>query len=361
MKKKKSNKNLILFAIESFVLLLSILFLISISKITDNVQKVQIDDSTIVINQKSEEEQQQIPTAEESAVVSTKNNKSGYRNIALFGVDSRDKQLSNGTRTDTIIIASINEKTKEVKLVSVFRDTYLNTGDDIYRKANAAYAVGGPEQAINMLNMNLDLDITDYVTVGFLGLMDTVDAIGGIQIDVTDSEIQHLNNYQICMAEELNREYVPITTAGLQTLNGLQATAYCRIRYTAGSDFKRTERQRMVIMQIVEKAKKLPVTELSKVLDSVLPKVSTSLDVNEMITILPELASYKIVASEGFPFESNRKVGTIGKKGSCVIADSLEENVILLHELLFEEKGYIPTDSVKKYSEYIKEDTSPYI
>lgn len=359
MKKKKSNKSLVLFAIESLALLLSIVFLVTVSKITDNVQRVKIDDSTIVINEKKEEPQRASENKE--TAVEVKKDKTKYRNIVLFGVDSRDKQLTNGTRTDTIIIASINESTKEVKLVSVFRDTYLNTGDDEYRKANAAYAVGGPEQAINMLNMNLDLDITDYVTVGFLGLMDTVDAIGGISIDVTESEIEHLNNYQICMSEELGRPYTPVTAPGLQNLNGIQATAYCRIRYTAGSDFKRTERQRMVITQIVEKAKTLPITDLNKILDSILPKVSTSLDINEMLEILPQLAQYKIVDSEGFPFESNRSVGTIGKKGSCVIPDCLDENVALLHELLFDEKEYVPTDSVKKYSDVIKEDTSPYL
>lgn len=359
MKKKKSNKNLIFFAIESLALLLSILFLVVVSKITDNVQKVRIDDSTIVINEKKEEPQRAAEKVETAVEVKKETEK--YRNIALFGVDSREKQLSSGTRTDTIIIASINETTKEVKLVSVFRDTYLNTGDDQYRKANAAYAVGGPEQAINMLNMNLDLDITDYVTIGFLGLMDTVDAVGGIEIDVTESEIEHLNNYQICMSEELGRNYIPITQPGLQTLNGLQATAYCRIRYTAGSDFKRTERQRMVIMQIVEKAKTMPLSDLNKIIDSILPKVSTSLDIEEMIAILPQLAQYEIVNSEGFPFESNRAVGTIGKKGSCVIPDSLDENVILLHELLFDEKEYVPTDSVKKYSDAILQETSPYL
>lgn len=102
----------------------------------------------------------------------------GYRNIALFGVDSQEGSLGKGTRSDTIIIASINQDTGDVKLVSVFRDTYLNLGNDNYNKCNAAYAKGGPEQAIMMLNKNLDMNITDYVTVGFDGLIEVIDALG---------------------------------------------------------------------------------------------------------------------------------------------------------------------------------------
>lgn len=128
---------------------------------------------------------------------------SGYRNVALFGVDARDKSLGKGNRTDTIIVASINETTKEVKLVSVYRDTYLNIGNDSYNKANSAYAKGGPLQAINMLNMNLDLNITDYVTVGWAGVADTIDALGGVEIDVDESEINHLNNYQVETSKSL--------------------------------------------------------------------------------------------------------------------------------------------------------------
>ncbi|MEI3211165.1 MAG: LCP family protein [Lachnospiraceae bacterium] len=164
----------------------------------------------------------------------------GYRNIALFGVDSREGQLDKKTRSDTIMIASINQDTGERKLASVYRDTYLNLGNDSYNKCNAAYAKGGPEQAINMLNMNLDMNITDFVTVGFAGLTDTIDALGGIQIDVHANEIQHLNNYQISMVgttkdgetftATAGTDYIPVTSAGLQTLN------HCRQLHTAVSD-----------------------------------------------------------------------------------------------------------------------------
>ena len=138
---------------------------------TDEVERKEINQEQIIINEEVKETQKE--------EVEKKVSK-GYRNIALFGVDARDGELGRGTRSDTIIIASINQDTQEIKLVSVFRDTYLNLGNDSYNKCNAAYAQGGPEQAINMLNTNLDLDITDYVTVGFGGLIDSVDALGGI-------------------------------------------------------------------------------------------------------------------------------------------------------------------------------------
>ena len=143
----------------------------------------------------------------------------GYRNIALFGVDSTTGALTKNTRSDTIMIASINQDTGECKLVSIYRDTYLNLSNDSYNKCNAAYAKGGPEQAINMLNMNLDMNITDFVTVGFAGLTDAVDALGGVMIDVDDSEISHLNNYQLCIAEDLKRSYTPVKDTGYQLLD----------------------------------------------------------------------------------------------------------------------------------------------
>ena len=357
-KKEKKSKNSILFMLEGMGLLLAIAFLFLTNKIT-NLQKVKIDSNQVVINQKEEEQEPKTEAETVSQEIVIDDKTVSYRNIALFGVDSREEQLSNGTRTDTIIVASINEKTGEVKLISIYRDSYLNIGNDTYNKANAAYAYGGPEQAINMLNMNLDLDITDYLTVGFRGLIDTIDAIGGVEITVEENEIEHLNNYQICMAEEMSQSYKPVTKAGRQTLNGMQATAYCRIRYTAGSDFKRTERQRDVITEIIEKSKTLPVGDLNKLLDSILPKISTSLDVNEIITILSSIANYTVTDSNGFPFDL--QCGTIGKKGSCVVPETLEANVIQLHKVLFDEDNYQPSEAVKKYSEVVYGDTSPYL
>ena len=182
--------------------------------------KLDLDEDKIIINE-------QVRDAEETTM-------RGYRNIALFGVDSTTGALTKNTRSDTIMIASINQDTGECKLVSVFRDTYLNLSNDSYNKCNAAYAKGGPEMAINMLNMNLDLNITDFVTVGFAGLTDTIDALGGVYIDVDNAEIGHLNNYQLCIAEDLKRSYRPGESTGNQLLAGyrvLPYPLYCRRRF----------------------------------------------------------------------------------------------------------------------------------
>lgn len=333
------------------ILILAVLLLVLYAVFnTDKIQKIKINEEDIVVNEKVEEN-----TAMK-----------GYRNIALFGVDSRDEKLGKGTRSDTIMIASINEDTGDVKLCSVFRDTYLNLGNDSYNKCNAAYAKGGPEQAINMLNMNLDLNVTDYVTVGFNGLIKTIDALGGVTLDINEDEIKHLNNYQISMVGKSTDgktftanegvDYTPVTQAGRQRLNGLQATAYCRIRYV-GNDFTRAQRQRTVLNAVMDEAKKASPSQLNKILNNVLPNVSTSLDVEEMGEVLKNLNKYNITGSDGFPFESNRDTGTVGKKGSCVIPADLSQNVVLLHQFLFDDNEYTVSEQVKQYSNKISSDT----
>ena len=201
-----------------------------------------------------------------------------------------------------------------------------------------------------MLNTNLDLDITDYVTVGFGGLIDSVNALGGIEMEIMEVEISHLNNYQLTMSEELGVDYIPIKHSGRQVLNGMQATAYCRIRYTKGDDFRRAQRQRDVLTAMMEKAKEASVSSLTEMVDAILPEVETSLGVNEIISVLGSVAGYNVVASDGFPFEDNRTGANVGSKGSCVIPDDLEENVVELHELLFPEAEYKPSRQVRSIS-----------
>ncbi|MCR5674923.1 MAG: LCP family protein [Lachnospiraceae bacterium] len=297
----------------------------------------------------------------------------GYRNIALFGVDARDKQLKKNTRSDTIMICSINQESGDIRLVSVYRDTYLNLSNDSYNKCNAAYANGGPAQAISMLNMNLDLDISDFVTVGFTGLTQAIDELGGIQVDVESAVIDHLNNYQISMvgkkdgtnaAGEDNfvatagKDYIPVTQSGMQTLNGLQATAYCRIRYV-GDDFARAERQRRVLTATLEKAKKSDVNTLTKIADKVFDKTYTSLDLKEIVELLGGITKYNVVGDEGFPVEEFRATGNMGSKyGSCVLPMDLQANVKWLHGFLFDDKDYTVTADVQDYSDKIAADVA---
>ncbi len=340
--KRRLVKNIPLLIAEICMLVAAVVILYVVVTATDEVERRPIDKGRSIINK--EVKQTQKKKKEEQKV------SKGYHNIALFGVDARDGQLGRGTRSDTIIIASINLDTQEIKLVSVFRDTYLNLSNDTYNKCNAAYAQGGPEQAISMLNMNLDLDITDYVTVGFGGLIDSIDALGGIEMEIQDAEISHLNNYQLTMAEELGVDYTPIEHSGKQLLNGMQATAYCRIRYTKGDDFRRAERQRDVLTAMVEKAKEASVSSLKEMVTAILPEVETSLGVNDIVSVLGTVAGYNVVASDGFPFEDGRVGATVGSKGSCVIPVDLTDNVTALHELLYPGTEYQPSQQVHSIS-----------
>ena len=343
---QKKRRRIILFIIEIIILVIAVVVLYGVLSGTKS-GKVDLKEESIIINDTVKE-------AEETTM-------KGYRNIALFGVDSTTGALTKNTRSDTIMIASINQDTGECKLVSVYRDTYLNLGNDSYNKCNAAYAKGGPEQAINMLNMNLDMNITDFVTVGFAGLADTIDALGGVYIDVDDAEINHLNNYQLCIADDLKRSYTPVTSTGYQLLDGLQATGYCRIRYTAGDDFKRAERQREVLSAVADQAKKASLPKLTETANAVFSEVYTSLDLSEIIDMLGNVSNYYISDTAGFPQETDRATGTIGSKGSCVVPTSLEENVKWLHQFLFDDVNYEPSETVKECSDEIYAETNGYL
>ena len=348
-KAKRKKKTVIILIIEIVVLLLLLFafYMVFVKWNVTKVGKVDLNEDEIISNMNT-------------GVTDNKEMK-GYRNIALFGVDSREGDLDKNTRSDTIIIASINQDTGAVKLCSVYRDTFLNLGNDTYTKCNAAYAKGGPQQAINMLNMNLDMDITDFITIGFGGMTDVINELGGVTIDVDESEISHLNNYQSTMAQELKMEYKPVTKTGKQLLNGLQATAYCRIRYTKGDDFMRAQRQREVMKAIMDVAQKADASTLSSIANKVFDETYTSLDINEIIQLLGGIANYSIVADDGFPQEQMRATGTIGKNGSCVVPEDLSKNVVWLHEFLFEDNAYTATADVQSYSNVIQQKTSQYL
>lgn len=280
----------------------------------------------------------------------------GYTNIALFGVDSRSGQLESGTNSDTIMICSINDATKEIKLVSVYRDTYLDDGTGSYRKCTEVYAIGGAEQAISMLNKNLDLNITDYVTVNFEALVEAVDLFGGVDINLTEGEVQWLNGYLVEGREVLGRECEDVPGPGLQHLNGMQALAYCRIRYI-GLDYERTERQREVLGQLAAKAKKNSIFTLNKAVDQILPMISTSLSYTELIKIASGVGSFSIGETLGFPID---KTTAMISAGDCVIPVTLAANVSQLHSFLYGTEGYQPSAAVQQISSSISAETGIY-
>lgn len=365
-------KNTILYSVEAVFLVIGIVFYFLSSKLADNVQRVSLNiaekDMIIyageLINGEDTfdaELEGDALTEGEPAVSVGATQGVTYRNIALFGVDSREGQLLAGTRSDTIMVASINEETKEVKLISVYRDSFLNVGDGAYNKANVAYAKGGPERAIEMLNHNFDLNITDYVTVGFRGLIDTVESVDGIEMEISEEEIEYLNSYQMMMAQELGLEYTPIEESGIQLLNGLQATAYCRIRYTAGSDFKRTQRQRDVLIAVLEKAKTKSLVEINNAINAVLPSVSTSFSSGEIIELASALPMYKVVDNTGMPFQKHRANAYVSNKGSCIVPYDLVSNVVELHRFLFDVEVYEPSEAVQQYNREIRQQTEGYL
>lgn len=371
-RKKKMVRNIILFSIEALVLIVLAVVLYFVIAGTTNVSHIDINDGddiasneTLISDEVNNVFQSTVVSAEDGTETTLAEK---YKQVALFGVDSREGQLEKSTRTDSIMIASINLETNEVKLCSVFRDTYLNLTTDSYNKCNSAYAKGGPRQAINMLNTNLDLNIDDFVTVGFKGVVETVDSLGGVSIDISDAEIGYLNDYQFCIAEDLGLPtYTKVQSEGIQTLNGLQACAYCRIRYTAGDDFKRAERQRNVVEQMINKAKVADPGTLATVATDAFKNVATSFDISEILTYAADAPKYSVVGSNGFPFDKDaegnalRVCATIGNKGSCVIPTNLATNVTLLHEFLFDVKDYVPTSIVQECSDEIEKQTAPYL
>lgn len=288
----------------------------------------------------------------------------GYTNIALFGNDSRGEAGEDGgpARSDTIIIASLNNETKEVKLVSVYRDTMLEQEGQHYDKANVAYAQGGPEEAVSMLNRNLDLDIQDYVSVNFLALADVVDLLGGVDMDLTYEEVVHMNNYCVETSEVTGKDYERIEPeeAGTYHLNGVQAVSYARIRYTSGGDFTRTERQRLLIEKVAEKAKDAGIVKINEIIDEVLPEVSTSLSASEILQMAVGVFDYSLGDTQGFPIDAATPESVPGYSGSYVVPVGLENNVIQLHEFLFPDENYIPTEKLTSISDNIAYITGIY-
>lgn len=270
-----------------------------------------------------------------------------FTNIALFGLDSREGELDGGVRSDCIMVASIDNNTKDVKIVSIFRDTLTQQSDGTYDKANAAYSYGGPEEAIALLNRNFDLDIKKYMSVNFNALADVIDLLGGIELDLTEEEVFWTNGYCTETSQVVGRSTTELTKPGKQNLDGIQAVSYARIRYTEGDDFKRSERQRIVLQQVVEKAKKAALPTLNKIVDQVLPQVSTNLSTSDFLGIAASAAKYKIAEMKGYPFDVTTSEDVVGLEGSYVVPIGFADNVRQLHEFLFGAADYQVSDKVK--------------
>ncbi len=334
---KKKGKGLKIFGIIVLTLIILLVAIIGYTYfyITDKLNKIQrvdIDLGQLDISEQAEA------------------NLTGYRNIALFGIDSRSNDdYGRGNRSDCIIIASINNSTKEVKLVSVYRDTYMQIEGHGLDKVTHAYSYGEAPLAISTLNTNLDLNIKEFAAVNFDAVAEAVDALGGVEIDVEENEVQYINSYIVETSKVTGIETEKVTSAGTQTLDGVQAVAYARIRYTEGGDYKRAERMRTVVEAMFNKLKTKSISELNEFADLILPKIYTNIDTSAIISMAPDLLKYNVTDSIGWPYETRGK--TMGAWYGIPV--TLESNVTKLHQELFGESDYVPSETVQNISDSI--------
>lgn len=280
----------------------------------------------------------------------------GFMTVAVFGVDSRDNSLGKGNQSDVIMIANLNRETGEIKLVSVFRDTYLNVSDkNTYNKINAAYASGGPEAAVKAINKNLDLNITHYATFNWKAVATVINILGGVEVDISKSEFYYINAFITETVKGTGIGSVQLKAPGVHNLDGVQAVAYGRLRLM-DSDYARTERQRIILTKAFEKLKKADLTTLNSVVGHVMEMSSTNIKWEELLSLAGGITKYHLSETTGFPAargEAKIKIGS--NKLSCVIPQTLESNVISLHNFLFGEENYEPSAKVKEISAKIAE------
>lgn len=334
--KKKKSSGLKIFGRIVLVLVIILAILVAtmcwfVSNKLGKMQKVDIDEAELGISEQVDA------------------SLSGYRNIALFGVDSRADDYGIGNRSDCIIIASINNKTKEIKLISVYRDTYVKIEGHGLDKITHAYSYGEAPLAIKTLNTNLDLNIKEFVTVNFDSVSEAVDQLGGVQLSITSEEVKYINDYIDETSKVTGKTSKHITQAGTYTVDGVQAVAYSRIRYTAGGDYKRTERMRTVIEAMLKKLKTKSLTEINSFADAILPQVYSNISLTDIISLVPDVTKYNITESIGWPYDT--KGITLDRWYGIPV--TLESNVKQLHQDAFGESDYVPSETVKSISQSI--------
>lgn len=331
-KRLSKKKKIALTAAMVILLLIIVVAGYVISKFS-KIEKEDFDEDEIIVNE----------IAEDIGV--------GYTNFVLFGADSRDNDVTNDLNTDSIIIVSLNNETKEIKLLSVYRDTLMDLTDGNIQKCNSAYRRGGAKQALGMLNMNLDLNLQKYVTVNWSIVSEVVDTLGGVEVEVTEAEMKEMNKFIGETAAVANKEANYIKKAGVQTLDGVQATTYARIRKNVGNDYARTGRQRELIELVLKKAIKADLATINSLIDTVFPEISTNFTMTEVLKYASNIAKYEIVDNAGFPFDKDSN--TLGKRGSCTYSLDLVSDVSQLHEFLFGTIDYEPSSKVQSISDEI--------
>ena len=261
----------------------------------------------------------------------------GITNILLFGLDSRVE--GKRSRSDTIIIATLDSKGKKIKLTSLMRDTYVSIPGREDNRINAAYAYGGPELAIRTINENYNMNIDKYVTVDFFSLEKVINALGGVEIDIKDYEVNALNNMITSLNNLHNHDSDSpyIEGPGRYKLDGRQAVAYARIRNVGNGDFERTDRQRAVLKSLIEESSSLNPVKAHSLLSILLPEVETNLTKTEIIKLgYAGLKSAKNSVEElRLPYEGTYEHKKI--KGMAVLVPNMEENREVLHDFIYGE------------------------
>ena len=278
-----------------------------------------------------------------------------FLTVAIFGDDTRGYDYG---RTDTIIIASLNLETNEIRMASLFRDTILELDGGFLDKASHAYAFGGSQGAISMLNRNLDLNIQQYVAVDFTAAALVVDSIGGVEIDVSWEEIEYINGLSFQMVVEGEFDWdsgftIPteLYRPGINHLCGVQALAYMRIRTVGNNDFRRTERQREVIERAMAGAQGASLGTINEIVNHVFGNLDTNFTVAEILAYGRNINDYHLGEATGFPFYLTTML--LPRSGDSVVPTTLESNVIQLHYFLFGTENYIPSSTVMRISNEI--------
>lgn len=284
------------------------------------------------------------------------NNLSNFRNIAVLGSDARDPKNTLKTRSDAVIILSLNKKTRKITMVSVLRDSFLNmkdvNGEDKIDKLTHAHRFGGPENTIRTLNENLDLNIKEYVELSWTTIEKMVDAMGGLEFNIEDYEVDEMNRYIRDTNRFLGGQAEEIAAPGKQTLDGIQTVTYCRIRHVGDGDVERASRMRIAMDAVFKKARTLKISELEEVADQVFPLVYSNMSPRSMIWLGVGGLRYDLENGASWPYRFD------GKQINGIWYDVpivLDNNVKALHERLFGEKDYKPSKRVMELSKQIQE------
>ncbi|AVQ44389.1 TPA: LCP family protein [Clostridium sporogenes] len=315
----KSKKSKWILSIVTIVVLIGVVGTLYVYSQLDKVKKISIskNDKELKIDKKAEEYGDDVI------------------NIAFFGLDRRKKD--EPSRSDAIMIVSLDKIHKKVKVSSIMRDSYVDIEGHEKTKLNHAYAYGGPKLAIQTINATYKLNIRDFVSVDFYGLEKIIDTVGGVEIPVRSDELKYINTYMQETAKIQGKSIQEVQNPGTQSLNGMQAVAYARIRYTSGGDYERTERQRTVLTAIMNKVKKLGPTELPKVVTALLPNVESSLSSTEIMKMGTSVFSLGVenVEQQRFPLDDYCKGKLID--GVYYLLFDEEKTINQMHKYIFED------------------------